>query len=79
MNRNHGGRVSLGLASLSTAATPAPLLPIMIALTLITIIFQVRSISAMTTGFATAPLGLIEVIPTLLLFNQRFGIARWSR
>jgi multidrug efflux pump subunit AcrB len=52
----------------------APLFPIMIALTLITIIFQVRSLSAMTMVFATAPLGLIGVIPTLLLFNQPFGI-----
>ena len=51
-----------------------PLFPIMIALTLITIIFQVRSISLMTMVFATAPLGLIGVIPTLLLFQQPFGI-----
>ena len=34
----------------------ASLFPIMIALTLITIILQVRSISAMTMVFATAPL-----------------------
>ncbi|NMG77581.1 efflux RND transporter permease subunit [Aromatoleum diolicum] len=52
----------------------APIFPIMIALTLITIIFQVRSISAMTMVFATAPLGLIGVVPTLLLFQQPFGI-----
>jgi multidrug efflux pump subunit AcrB len=52
----------------------APLFPIMIALILITIILQVRSISAMTMVFATAPLGLIGVIPTLLLFQQPFGI-----
>jgi multidrug efflux pump subunit AcrB len=52
----------------------APLLPIMIALTLITIIVQVRSISVMTMVFATAPLGLIGVIPTLLVFQQPFGI-----
>jgi multidrug efflux pump subunit AcrB len=52
----------------------APLFPIMIALTLITIIFQVRSISAMVMVFATAPLGLIGVTPTLLLFHQPFGI-----
>jgi multidrug efflux pump subunit AcrB len=52
----------------------APLFPIMIALTLITIIFQVRSISAMLMVFATAPLGLIGVVPTLLLFQQPFGI-----
>jgi multidrug efflux pump subunit AcrB len=51
-----------------------PLFPIMIALTLVTIILQVRSISAMTMVFATAPLGLIGVIPTLLLFRQPFGI-----
>jgi len=52
----------------------APLFPIMIALTLITIIFQVRSMSVMTMVFATAPLGLIGVIPTLLVFQQPFGI-----
>jgi multidrug efflux pump subunit AcrB len=52
----------------------APLFPIMIALTLITIIFQVRSISVMMMVFATAPLGLIGVVPTLLLFQQPFGI-----
>jgi multidrug efflux pump subunit AcrB len=51
-----------------------PLFPIMIALTLITIIGQVRSISAMVMVFATAPLGLIGVTPTLLLFQQPFGI-----
>jgi multidrug efflux pump subunit AcrB len=52
----------------------APLFPIMVILTLITIILQVRSISVMTMVFATAPLGLIGVIPTLLLFQQPFGI-----
>ncbi|WP_153144648.1 efflux RND transporter permease subunit [Dechloromonas sp. H13] len=52
----------------------APVFPIMIALTLITIIFQVRSIAAMMMVFATAPLGLIGVVPTLLLFGQPFGI-----
>lgn len=52
----------------------APIFPIMIALTLITIIFQVRSIAAMTMVFATAPLGLIGVVPTLLVFQQPFGI-----
>jgi multidrug efflux pump subunit AcrB len=41
----------------------APLFPIMIALTLITIIFQVRSISMMVMVFATAPSGLVRVIP----------------
>ena len=51
-----------------------PLFPIMIALTLLTIIIQVRSMSAMMMVFATAPLGLIGVVPILLLFQQPFGI-----
>lgn len=51
-----------------------PLFPIMIALTLLIIIMQVRSIAAMIMVFATSPLGLIGVVPTLLLFNQPFGI-----
>lgn len=51
-----------------------PVFPVMIALTLITIIFQVRSISLMVMVFATAPLGLIGVVPTLLVFGQPFGI-----
>ncbi|MEI7072223.1 efflux RND transporter permease subunit [Pectobacterium versatile] len=52
----------------------APLFPIMIAITLLIIILQVRSMSAMVMVFLTAPLGLIGVVPTLLLFNQPFGI-----
>ncbi|ELS1887009.1 efflux RND transporter permease subunit [Raoultella ornithinolytica] len=52
----------------------APLFPIMIALTLLLIILQVRSMSAMVMVFLTAPLGLIGVVPALLLFNQPFGI-----
>jgi multidrug efflux pump subunit AcrB len=51
-----------------------PLLPIMIAATLLIIILQVRSIATMIMVFATSPLGLIGVVPTLLLFNQPFGI-----
>jgi len=46
----------------------------MIALTLLIIIIQVRSMSAMAMVFATAPLGLIGVVPTLLIFHQPFGI-----
>lgn len=52
----------------------APLFPIMIALTLLVIILQVRSMSAMVMVFLTAPLGLVGVVPALLLFNQPFGI-----
>lgn len=51
-----------------------PLLPIMIALTLLILILQVRSISAMVMVFLTSPLGLIGVVPVLLLFQQPFGI-----
>ena len=52
----------------------APLFPIMIALTLLIMILQVRSIAAMVMVFATSPLGLIGVVPTLLIFQQPFGI-----
>ncbi|WP_240745868.1 efflux RND transporter permease subunit [Cupriavidus oxalaticus] len=60
----------------SDKATKAllPLFPIMLALTLLIIILQVRSISAMVMVLATSPLGLIGVVPTLLLFRQPFGI-----
>ncbi|KQP17125.1 efflux RND transporter permease subunit [Pseudorhodoferax sp. Leaf265] len=60
----------------SAKATAAllPLFPIMVALTLLIIILQVRSIAAMVMVFATSPLGLIGVVPTLLVFQQPFGI-----
>ncbi|HUE90501.1 efflux RND transporter permease subunit [Pseudomonas sp.] len=51
-----------------------PLFPIMLAITLIILILQVRSISAMVMVFLTSPLGLIGVVPTLILFQQPFGI-----
>nr|WP_294839884.1 efflux RND transporter permease subunit [uncultured Methylotenera sp.] len=65
-----------GATEESGKATKAllPLFPIMIALTLLIIILQVRSISSMVMVFATSPLGLIGVVPTLLLFQQPFGI-----
>lgn len=55
-------------------AAMLPLFPIMLALTLIILILQVRSISAMVMVFLTSPLGLIGVVPTLILFQQPFGI-----
>ncbi|HEX5391643.1 MAG TPA: efflux RND transporter permease subunit, partial [Rhodocyclaceae bacterium] len=55
-------------------AAMLPLFPIMLAITLIIIIFQVRSIPAMVMVFLTSPLGLIGVVPTLILFQQPFGI-----
>lgn len=60
----------------SAKATTAmlPLFPIMLAATLLIIIFQVRSISAMVMVFLTSPLGLIGVVPTLIVFRQPFGI-----
>ncbi len=51
-----------------------PIFPIMLAFTLLIIILQVRSISAMVMVFLTSPLGLIGVVPILLLFQQPFGI-----
>nr|WP_249728914.1 efflux RND transporter permease subunit [Acidovorax sp. CCYZU-2555] len=60
--------------SAKAMAAMAPLFPIMIAITLIIIILQVRSMSAMVMVFLTSPLGLIGVVPTLLLFQQPFGI-----
>jgi multidrug efflux pump subunit AcrB len=60
----------------SDKATTAmlPIFPIMLAVTLLIIILQVRSISAMVMVFLTSPLGLIGVVPTLILFRQPFGI-----
>ena len=51
-----------------------PLFPIMLAVTLLILIFQVRSIPAMVMVFLTSPLGLIGVVPTLIRFGQPFGI-----
>lgn len=47
--------------------------PAMIVLMLTVIIFQVRSFSGMCMVVLTAPLGLVGVVPTLLLFHQPFG------
>jgi multidrug efflux pump subunit AcrB len=60
--------------SAKATAALVPLFPIMIAITLLIIIVQVRSMSAMAMVFLTAPLGLVGVVPALLLFNQPFGI-----
>jgi multidrug efflux pump subunit AcrB len=68
--------VQAGSIEESEKATQAmlPLFPIMLAATLLIIIFQVRSMSAMVMVFLTSPLGLIGVVPTLLIFQQAFGI-----
>ncbi|WP_052830861.1 efflux RND transporter permease subunit [Skermanella aerolata] len=54
-------------------AALAPLFPIMIALTLLVIVLQTRSLAATTMVFLTAPLGLVGAVPVLLLFDQPFG------
>lgn len=54
-------------------AALAALFPVMILLTLVVIMFQVRSFGVMLMVFATAPLGVIGAVPTLLLFDQPFG------
>ena len=51
----------------------AVVFPIMIILTLITLMFQVRSFSEMIMVFLTAPLGLVGVVPILIIARQPFG------
>lgn len=51
-----------------------PIFPIMLAITLLILVLQVRSMAAMVMVFLTSPLGLIGVVPTLILFQQPFGI-----
>jgi len=41
--------------------------------TLVVIILQVKSLSALTMTILTAPLGLAGVVPTLLIFHVPFG------
>ena len=47
--------------------------PVMILLTLVVLMIQVRTFSTMWMVFATAPLGLVGAVPTLLIFDQPFG------
>lgn len=71
-----GYRIEMGgniEESLKANVALVQVFPLMIAATLIVIILQVRSLSAMTMVMLTAPLGLAGVVPTLLLFNQPFG------
>jgi multidrug efflux pump subunit AcrB len=51
----------------------AAVFPLMIVLMMVVIIFQVRSLSAMAMVLLTAPLALVGVVPTLLIFHQPFG------
>lgn len=54
-------------------AALAAIFPIMIVLMMVVIIFQLRSLAAMAMTLLTAPLALVGVVPTLLLFQQPFG------
>ena len=45
----------------------------MFLLTLLVLVLQTRSLSAMTMVFMTAPLGLVGAVPLLLLLHQPFG------
>src|SRR5260221_7003472 len=54
-------------------AALAPIFPIMIVLTILGILVQVRSLSAMVMVMLTAPLGLVGTVPILLIFQQPFG------
>ncbi len=71
-----GYRIEMG-GSIEEAAKAntalAKVFPVMIAATLIVIMLQVRSFSMMAMVMMTAPLGLVGVVPTLLIFNQPFG------
>jgi multidrug efflux pump subunit AcrB len=51
----------------------APIFPIMLLFTLVVIMIQVRSFSAMAMVMLTAPLGLVGTVPILLIFQQPFG------
>jgi multidrug efflux pump subunit AcrB len=51
----------------------AAVFPLMLALMLTIIMFQVRSFSATAMVMLTGPLGLVGAVPTLLLFHQPFG------
>ena len=59
--------------SLKANVALAKLFPPMIILMLLVIMLQVRSFATMWMVFATAPLGLVGAVPTLLLFNKPFG------
>ena len=51
----------------------AQVFPVMLVLMLTVIMFQVRSFPAMFMVILTAPLALVGMVPTLILFNQPFG------
>jgi multidrug efflux pump subunit AcrB len=71
-----GYRIEMG-GSIEEAAKAnaalAAVFPLMVALMLTAIMFQVRSFSATSMVMLTAPLGLVGAVPILLIFHQPFG------
>jgi multidrug efflux pump subunit AcrB len=71
-----GYRIELG-GNIEDAAKAnnalVPIFPLMVALTLLVLVIQTRSLSAMAMVFLTAPLGLVGAVPFLLAFHQPFG------
>ncbi|NYZ13159.1 efflux RND transporter permease subunit [Azospirillum sp. RWY-5-1] len=71
-----GYRIDMGGSIEEAAKANAALVtifPVMIAVTLIVVMLQVRSFSTMAMVMLTAPLGLAGVVPALLVFDQPFG------
>ena len=59
--------------SLKANTALAKVFPLMLICMLVVMIFQVRSLPALAMTVLTAPLGLVGVVPTLLLFHVPFG------
>ena len=59
----------------STKANSAllPIFPVMLLLTLLVLVVQTRSLSAMIMVFLTSPLGVVGAVPILLILHQPFG------
>jgi multidrug efflux pump subunit AcrB len=71
-----GYRIEVGAdaeGSVKANTALAKVFPIMFVCMLVVIIFQVRSLSALTMTILTVPLGLAGVVPTLLIFHLPFG------
>jgi len=71
-----GYRIEAGAAieqSAQANVALAAVFPVMLVLMLTVIMLQVRSFPAMFMVFLTAPLALVGLVPTLILFNQPFG------
>jgi multidrug efflux pump subunit AcrB len=71
-----GYRIEIGGNAEESAKANAalvPIFPIMTGFILLVLMLQVRTFSAMWMVFLTAPLGLVGVVPTLMLFDVPFG------